>query len=70
MAAILILAGEAKKADDVEVFANHANGSGAPGTSLALADDLAAAAKAKYEDPAASNTDTRLYDLLNKLKLV
>jgi hypothetical protein len=70
LAAVLILAGEAKKADDLDIFSNHTNGGAPPGTSLAFADDLAAAAKTKYEDPVTGNTGSLLYDLLSKLKLV
>jgi hypothetical protein len=69
MAAALILAGEAKKTGDLDNFSNYTNG--APtGTPLALAEELAVAAKGKYEDPANGNTGSLLYDLLGKLNLV
>jgi hypothetical protein len=62
-AAILILAGEAKKAGDLDTFSNYTPGK------FALAEDLADAATAKYEDPANAGTDSLLYDLLKNLKL-
>jgi hypothetical protein len=52
-------------------FSNYTNGA-PPDTPLALAEELAAAAKGKYEDPAntSASTDSLLYDLLGKLTLV
>jgi hypothetical protein len=71
MAAALILAGEAKKTG-TDIFSNYIPNSAPPGTSLALAEELAAAAMGKYEDPSntSASTDSLLYDLLGKLNLV
>jgi hypothetical protein len=70
MAAALILAGEAKKTG-TDIFSNYTPGSPL-NSQLALAEDLATAAKGKYEDPAntSASTDSLLYDLLEKLNLV
>jgi hypothetical protein len=68
MAAALILAGEAKKAGDLDVFSNHVSGSATTGTPVGLAEDLATKAKEKYE--AGENSASPLKDLLTQLGLV
>jgi hypothetical protein len=63
MAAALILAGEAKKADDLDIFSDYSPGA-ASGTPLALAEALATAALDKQP---AGGESSKLLDLLTEL---